>query len=94
MPFYTIVEFEWDGPDAQAAFERAMAVAAEHAPAAAGQLSKIVGLDEGGARVVELWSSYDDARRFAEASAPALAAVAMPSPVRVVGFEVTTYEHV
>jgi hypothetical protein len=93
MLFCTIVEFEWDGPDAQAAFERAMAVAAEHAPAA-GQLSKIVGLDEAGARVVELWSSHDDARRFAEASAPALAAVAMPSPVRVVGFEVTTYQHV
>jgi hypothetical protein len=94
MPFCTIVEFEWDGPDARAAFERAMAVAAEHAPAAAGQLTKIVGLDEAGARVVELWSSHDDARRFAEASGPALAAVAMPPPVRVVGFEVTTYEHV
>jgi len=41
------------------------------------------------ARVVEVWVSGEDARAFAERSAPAVAE--MPAPSRVVGFDVTSY---
>ena len=55
-----------------------------------GRLSQIAGIDEAGARVIEVWRSGEDARRFAESSAPSLAAVQMPPPSRVFGFEVTS----
>ena len=63
----------------------------EHAELPAGCLSRIVGIDDGGARTIEVWRSTADARAFAEASARALAQTELPPPTRVVGFEVTSY---
>jgi hypothetical protein len=54
-------------------------------------LSKIAGIDETGARVIEVWRSSADARKFAEQTAPSMSAVQMPAPSRVLGFEVTSY---
>jgi hypothetical protein len=88
MAYCTIVEFEWDET-----FDRdhfAALVAGEPEPPA-GRMSRIAGIDAAGARMIEVWRSSDDARAFAEKSGPALASVALPSPSRVVGFEVTTY---
>jgi hypothetical protein len=56
-----------------------------------GLSGRIAGVDDTGARVIEVWRSGDDARRFAEQSAPSLSAVQMPPPARVLGFEVTSY---
>jgi hypothetical protein len=56
-----------------------------------GLSGRIAGVDDTGARVIEAWRSGDDARRFAEQSAPSLSAVQMPPPARVLGFEVTSY---
>jgi hypothetical protein len=42
--------------------------------------------------VIEVWRSGGDAQAFAEQAAPRLAAVPMPPPSRVTGFEVTSYE--
>ena len=89
MPFCTIVEFEWADPVERERLEAALAAAgAEGAPD--GRLAKIVGVDDSGARVVEVWRSGEDARVFAERSAPAVGQ--MPAPSRVVGFEVMSYD--
>lgn len=94
MPFCTIVEFEWDGPAACHAFEATMAAVNAEAPPATGRLSRIVGVNDAGARVVEVWSSPEDAQRFVEASAPQLARAPLPAPARITSFVVTVYEAV
>ena len=65
MPFCTVVEFEWEGPEARSAFAAAMAAVADEAPEPAGRLCRIVGLDENGAHVIEVWATPDEARHFA-----------------------------
>jgi hypothetical protein len=86
-----VVEFEWSSPEEREKFENMIGAAggAGHAPA--GRLSHITGIDDTGARMIEVWRSGDDARAFAEQSGPVLAAVEMPAPSRVYGFEVTSY---
>ena len=92
MSFCTIVEFEWSEPDTQGRFEAAVAAATERSVAPEGRLTRIVGVDERGAHVVEVWATPADAQRFAEATAPALADVGMPPPSRVESFEVSVYD--
>ena len=89
MAYCTIVEFEWEDPAQRAAFE---SVTARGDAPVAGRLARTVGVDDGGARAIEVWASPDDARRFAESSAPDLAATALPAPTRVGGFEVTALD--
>jgi len=91
MPYCTIVEFEWDESPDREAFAITLGEL-DKAPTPPGRLSRIAGIDEKGARVIEVWRSGDDARRFAEQSAPSLLQASIPSPSRVVGFEVTTYD--
>jgi len=88
MAYCTIVEFEWDETFDRDGFASLMAGEENPPP---GRLSRIAGIDSSGARMIEVWRSSDDARSFAEKSAPALARVALPAPSRVVGFEVTQY---
>lgn len=88
MPYCTIVEFEWNEGLDRARFA-SMVEGASTGPE--GRLSQIAGIDDAGARVIEVWRSSDDARRFAEQSAPSLSAAHMPAPSRVFGFEVTSY---
>ncbi|HEV2360761.1 MAG TPA: hypothetical protein VGS21_03560 [Acidimicrobiales bacterium] len=91
MAYCTVVEFEWgEGFDVEG-FGETMASLDTTRPA--GRVSKIVGIDEKGARVIEVWESGDAARRFAEESAPRMAGVTMPPPSRVYGFAVTSYDH-
>jgi hypothetical protein len=89
MPFCTIVEFEWDDSFDHEAFARNVGAGAEQMPA--GCLSRISSIDASGARMIEVWRSGEDARAFAEQSAPHLASMPMPAPSRVSGFEVTSY---
>jgi hypothetical protein len=90
MPFCTIVEFEWDETFDREQFASMVGDAGNDA-SPDGRLSKIAGIDERGARMIEVWRSSDDARAFAEQSAPFLAGAQLPAPSRVVGFEVTSY---
>jgi hypothetical protein len=53
----------------------------------AGCLVRIVGSSAKGTYAIELWNSGEDARRFAEQTAPALAQSSLPPPTRVDGFE-------
>jgi hypothetical protein len=84
MPHCTVVEF---GPGQRAAFESL--TSSGDAPVA-GRLVRILGIDDLGARAIEVWDSSEDARRFAESSAPSLGASDLPAPTRVFGFEVTS----
>lgn len=91
MMYCTIVEFEWgEGLDRER-FTGMLGQAGAGQAVPEGQLSRIAGMDDAGARVIEVWRSGEDARKFAEQSRPALAAAQMPMPSRVLGFEVTSY---
>jgi hypothetical protein len=91
MPFCTIVEFEWDETFDRDGFSRVISGAGGERPSPDGRLSQISGIDEKGARVIEVWRSVGDAQASAEKSRPFLAAAKLPAPSRVVGFEVTSY---
>jgi hypothetical protein len=91
MTYCTIVEFEWSESLDRERFAGMLDSAGAGQAVPEGRLSKIAGIDEAGARVIEVWRSGDDARKFAEQSAPSLSAVKMPAPTRVLGFEVTSY---
>ena len=89
MTFCTLVEFEWDETFGRERFARVIGEVGGDTPE--GLLSRIVGTDDKGARVIEVWRSGDDAQAFAEQSRPFLAAAQIPAPSRVIGFEVTSY---
>ena len=91
MAYCTIVEFEWSQSLDREQFAGMLASAGAGHGVPEGRLSHIAGIDEAGARVIEVWRSGDDARRFAAQSAPSLASAQMPAPSRVFGFEVTSY---
>jgi len=55
-----------------------------------GSLVRIFGSSEKGTYAIELWQSGEDARKFAESSAPALAQSLLPPPARVAGFETSS----
>jgi hypothetical protein len=89
MAYCTVVEFEWEDDAHRRAFESLIEGA--EAPVV-GRIVRVVGIDETGARAIEVWRSGDDARRHAERSAPARADVVLPAPTRVYGFEVTSFD--
>ena len=91
MPFCTIVEFEWVEGFGQEQFASMIERAGPVHELPAGCVSRIAGVDDAGARVIEVWRSEDDARAFAEQSAPDLAALPLPAPSRVMGFPTTAY---
>ncbi len=80
MAFCTIVE--WD-QDVSAALRK---LHGEDGPPA-GSLVRVIGSTKSGTYAIEIWESGEDARRFAEASAPTLATSPLPPPTRVAGFE-------
>jgi hypothetical protein len=55
-----------------------------------GALVRIFGSSDKGTYAIELWNSGEDARRFAEESAPSLAQSSLPPPDRVAGFETSS----
>lgn len=88
MTYCTIVEFEWNDPTERVAFERLVSGGPEDVT---GRVARILSIDAAGARAIEVWHSPEDARRFAELSAPDLGGVALPAPTRVQGFEVDRF---
>ncbi len=91
MPFCTIVEIDWDPNFGREQFTEFIERSDPVDELPDGCLSRIVGIDDDGARMIEIWRSGDDARAFAERSAPSLADVRMPPPTRITGFETTSY---
>ncbi|HVC05234.1 MAG TPA: hypothetical protein VND88_11225 [Candidatus Acidoferrales bacterium] len=79
MAFCTIVE--WDH-DLGAELSK---LQGDDAPPP-GSLVRVYGSTGSGTYAIEVWESGEDARRFAESTAPALAASSLPRPDRVAGF--------
>jgi hypothetical protein len=91
MAFCTIVEFEWDESFGREQFTAFLERSGPVDELPEGCLSRIASIDDAGARMIEVWRSGEDARAFAEKSAPALAGTPIPAPSRVAGFPATTY---
>ena len=72
MPFCTIVELEWNADFSRADFEGMMATTGTAAQVPEGLMTRIVGVDDSAARIVEVWRSGADAQAFAAATAPGL----------------------
>jgi hypothetical protein len=90
MAFCTLLEFDGAFP-----FDRYQEMnnrAQSHAALPEGCLSRIVGHPDGGAAIIEVWRSADDARRFSEQNAHLLAEFGMPSPTRAAAFETTIFQ--
>lgn len=80
MAFCTVVEWDHDlGAELSALPGNDMQPA--------GCMVRIVGSSGKATYAIEVWQSSDDARRFAEQTAPALAQSSLPPPARVDGFE-------
>jgi hypothetical protein len=92
MTFCTIVEFEWNETFDRERFESMIKMAGGDQPPPEGCLSRIAGVDDKGARIIEVWRSSDDATAHAENTAPDLSAGQWPAPSRVFGFDVTSYD--
>ena len=86
MAFCTTVEWTEDFPGERIA---GTVGAAEGLPD--GCLVRIVGTVGTGARVIEVWESEDDAKRFAAQTAPLLASTPMPPPSRVEAFDTAVF---
>ncbi len=84
-------QFEWDENLDHQRFASMTGNAGADITPPAGCLSRIVGIDGKGARMIEVWRSGEDARAFAEKTQPALTDAQLPPPSRVFGFEVTSY---
>jgi hypothetical protein len=91
MAYCTIVEFRWDAAFGPEQFANVIESSGPVDELPAGCVSRIIGADDTGARTIEVWRSSDDARAFAEKSAPALAGLQLPAPARITGFETTAY---
>lgn len=89
MPYCTVVEFD-DSFDRER-FEEFTKSAGGTESLPDGCLSRIVGIDDTGARVIEVWESGEAAMVFAQKTGPSLASADLPAPVRVFGFQATTY---
>jgi hypothetical protein len=79
MAFCTVVEWDQD-----VSIELSKLQGEDALPA--GSLLRVFGATESGTYAIEIWDSEEDARRFAEASAPALATASLPPPTKVAGF--------
>ena len=84
MPFCAIVEWDQDVSGALSELS-----SGQDEPAAS-SLVRIFGSSESGTYAIELWDSSEDAKRFSEESAPALARSALAPPARVTAFETSS----
>ena len=90
MAFCTLLQ--WDGDFDFGNLDAMLQRSGGHEALPEGCLSRIVGAVDGGACVVEVWESPDDARRFAERSAPLLSEFTMPPPSRTAAFATRLYQ--
>jgi hypothetical protein len=89
MPFCTLLE--WDADFDMARYDELTQRAGGHDELPDGCLARIVGSVESGARVIEVWRSEEDARRFSEQNTPLIREVNMPPPTGVATFETTVF---
>jgi hypothetical protein len=90
MPFCTLLE--WESDFDFAAYEALNKKAGVHDRLPDGCVGRIVGPVEGGARIIEVWQTGDDAGRFNEKNGHLIADFNIPPPSRVSAFETTEFQ--
>jgi len=90
MPFCTLLEWDHDFDLAQ--YEAMNERAGGHDSLPDGCLCRVVGAVDTGARILEVWQSADDAKRFNDAHAHLVAEFQLPQPSRVSAFETSVYQ--
>jgi hypothetical protein len=89
MPFCTLLE--WDTDFDMARYEELNERAGGQEKLPDGCLARIVGSVQTGGRVIEVWESEEDARRFSEENTPLIREVNMPPPTGVAAFETAVF---
>jgi hypothetical protein len=89
MPFCTLLE--WDAGFDMALIDELNERAGVQDDLPDGCLARIVGPVSTGARVIEVWESEEDARRFSEKTAPLIGEVNIPPPTGVAAFETSVF---
>ena len=89
MPFCTLLE--WDADFDMARYDELAQRSGGQEKLPKGCLARIVGPVATGARVIEVWESEEDARRFSEENTPLIREVRMPAPTAVATFETTQF---
>jgi hypothetical protein len=90
MAFCTLLEWEADFP-----FDRYHELnerAGDHSALPEGCLARVVGPVETGARIMEVWQSDEDAKRFSDKNSPLIAELQIPPPSRVAAFETSIFQ--
>ena len=90
MPFCTLLE--WDADFDMARFDELAERSGGHENLPDGCLARIVGPVATGARVIEVWESEEDARRFSEQNTALIREVEIPPPTGVAAFETTLFK--
>lgn len=88
MPFCTVLE--WDEFD-MALFDELRERTGGDDKLPDGCVARIAGTVGTGARVIEVWKSPDDARRFADQNTELIRELNIPTPTGVVAFETTLF---
>lgn len=87
MPYCTIVEFEWSADCSRQDVEALVFKSGPSSEEVVGRMSRIGGIDDSGAWMIEVWRSPEDAQAFAEKSSSQLGGTRFPMPARIVSFE-------
>jgi hypothetical protein len=90
MAFCTLLEWDEEFP-----FDRYQEMntrAGVHDSLPDGCLVRVVGQVDGGARVVEVWASGDDAKRFSDENSHLISEFQLPPPSRVEAFETKVFQ--
>ncbi len=90
MPFCTLLE--WDADFDMALFDELSERSGGRDKLPEGCLARVVGPVATGARVIEVWESEEDARRFSEQNTPLIREMDMPPPTAMATFETTLFK--
>ena len=66
--------------------------AGDHDSLPEGCLARVVGADNSGARIIEVWQSDENAKRFSDKNSHLIAELQIPAPSRVAAFQTTVFE--
>jgi hypothetical protein len=90
MAFCTLLEWDDDFPFDR--YDQLNARAGDHDSLPDGCLARVVGADGAGARIIEVWRTDDDAKRFSDKNSQLIAELQIPPPSRVAAFEPNIFQ--
>ena len=90
MAFCTVLE--WDDAFPFDRYDELNARAGDHASLPDGCLARIVGAVQGGARIIEVWHSDEQAKRFSDKNSHLIGELQIPPPARVAAFQTSIFQ--